>query len=364
MHEAPGRPNADEQDRRAKRERVLELLRRAGRDRLVLTTVGSLAWYLDGARPAVRLSAERGVVAVVVDADGDTVVVPANEADRFAAEELPPGVDVQVVDWWAPLLGPELRAGAPGVLTEDDPVAAEGLRAARAALLPAETGRYRRLGRDAAEALTATALLLRPRMTEQEAAARLGGELAARGADPVVVLVAGEERLPFRHALPTSGALGRRVMLVVCARRHGLIANATRWVALTPPSAAEVDAAERIRAVETAFLAATAPGRTLGEVFAAGTGAYAAHGFAADEWTRHHQGGPTGYWGRDPVATPGSTVPVVTGQAFAWNPSAPGVKTEDTVLLGAGRLEVLTADGVWPSTRDRLGLLRPDVLVR
>ena len=349
-------------DRAVKRDRVLELLRRTGRERMVLTSVGSLAWYLDGARPAVRLSAERGVVAVVVDADGDTVVVPANEADRFAAEELPPGVVVQVVDWWAPLPGPELSG--PGVLTEDEPVAAEGLRAARAALLPAETERYRRLGRDAAEALTATALQLQPRMTERAAAALLGGGLVARGADPVVVLVAGEERLPFRHALPTTGVLGRRVMLVVCARRHGLIANATRWVALAPPSAAEADADARIRRVESAFLAATTPGRTHGEVFAAGTGAYAEHGFPADEWTRHHQGGPTGYWGRDPVTTPGSALPVVTGQAFAWNPSAAGAKTEDTVLLGAGGLEVLTADGVWPATRDELGLLRPDVLVR
>ncbi|WP_299958739.1 Xaa-Pro peptidase family protein [uncultured Modestobacter sp.] len=356
------RPSAT--DRAVKRARVLDLLRRASRDRLVLTSVGSLAWYLDGARPAVRLSAERGVVAVVVDADGDTVVVPNNEAERFAAEELPADVAVQVTDWWAPLLGPELAAGGPGVLVEDDAVAAEGLRAARASLLPTETQRYRRLCRDAAETLTATALQLHPGMTEREAAARLGGGLIARGADPVVVLVAGEERLPFRHALPTAGALGRRVMLVVCARRHGLIANATRWVALAPPTAAEADADARIRAVETAFLAASTPGRTLGEVFAAGASAYADAGFPADEWTRHHQGGPTGYWGRDPVAGPDSSVPLVAGQAVAWNPSAPGVKTEDTVLLGEAGPEVLTTDGVWPASRDELGLLRPDVLVR
>jgi hypothetical protein len=351
-------------DRAVKRERVLDLLRRVGQERLVLTSVGSLTWYLDGARPAVRLSAEQGVVAVVVDADGDTVVVPNNEVDRLSAEELPPGVQVRVTDWWAPLLGPDLAPGSPGVLAEDDPVAAEGLRAARASLLPAETARYRRLGRDTAEALTATALSLQPRMTEREAAARLGGELMARGAEPFVVLVAGEERLPFRHALPTGGALGRRVMLVVCARRHGLIANATRWVALAPPTAAETDADTRIRAVETAFLAASAPGRRLGEVFAAGASAYADCGFPADEWTRHHQGGPTGYWGRDPVATPDSAVSLVAGQAVAWNPSAAGVKIEDTLLLGDGGLEVLTTDGVWPAARDELSLLRPDVLVR
>ncbi|SFN91768.1 Metallopeptidase family M24 [Geodermatophilus obscurus] len=361
MPEVPAPPTGD---RAQKRERVLDLLHTTGRERLVLSGVGTLSWYLDGARAAVRLSAERGVVAVVVAPDGDTVVVPANEVDRLRAEELPGDVAVRVTDWWAPLLGTDLAPGTPGVLHEDEPAAAEGLRAARAALLPGERARYRSLGRDTAEALTATALTLQPGTTERQAAARLGGELMARGADPVVVLVAGEERLAFRHALPTAGPLGRQVMLVVCARRHGLIANATRWVSFAPLDPVQADAVARIRAVETTFLSATQPGRTLGEVFADGVRAYGEQGFAVDEWTRHHQGGPTGYAGRDPVATPDSRVPVVAGQAFAWNPSAPGVKAEDTVLLGDGGPAVLTSDGVWPTTPDDLGLPRPDVLVR
>jgi len=351
-------------DRAEKRRRVLDLLRRTGSERLVLTGVGALAWYLDGARSFVQLSAERGVLAVVVGPDGDTVVTPNNEVERMVAEELPDDVVLRVRPWWEPLLGPDLAPGAPGVLHEDDPVAAEGLRAARATLLPGEQDRYRLLGRDTAEAMTATALLLRPDTPEREAAAMLARELVARGADPTVLLVSGEPRRAFRHPLPTAAPLGERAMLVVCARRHGLIANATRWVCFTPPSVEQQDADQRIRAVETAFLAATRPGATLGEVLAAGTAAYAEHGFAADEWTRHHQGGPTGYAGRDPVATPGSPLPVVAGQAFAWNPSGPGVKSEDTVLLGADGLEVLTADGVWPTAPDALGLLRPDVLVR
>jgi hypothetical protein len=69
-------------DRAVKRERALAVVRRAGRERLVLTSVGALAWYLDGARPAVRLSAERGVIAVVVSPHGDVVLAPNNEAER------------------------------------------------------------------------------------------------------------------------------------------------------------------------------------------------------------------------------------------------------------------------------------------
>ncbi len=37
--------------------------------------------------------------------------------------------------------------------------------------------------------------------------------------------------------------------------------------------------------------------------------------------------------------------------AFAWNPSAPGVKVEDTVLTTSAGIEVLTVDPRWPTVR-------------
>ena len=50
-------------------------------------------------------------------------------------------------------------------------------------------------------------------------------------------------------------------------------------------------------------------------------------------------------------------------QAFAWNPSVPGLKSEDTVLAGAALPEVLTVDPHWP-TEDVAGLRRPLLLER
>ena len=149
-------------------------------------------------------------------------------------------------------------------------------------------------------------------------------------------------------------------MLVVCGRRHGLIANATRWIedeGIRHPDE------ERILQVESGYLAATRPGTRLDEAFTAGTAAYAAAGFDADEWRRHHQGGPTGYAGRDPRATPETRDLVQENHAFAWNPSAPGVKVEDTVLVSSAGVEVLTHDPRWPTlVVDRLA--RPLPLMR
>ena len=340
-------------DRAAKRQRLLGVLDAAGAERLVLTTHGAIGWYLEGARTHTSLAGDP-LLAVVVDREGDTVVVYDNERERLEREELPAGLDIVEVPWHAPLAS--ALPNGPLVAREAD--VAPLLRAARASLLPAELERYRSLCRESAEAVTRVLLEVRPDDTERQVAAALGALLVARGIDPLVLLVAGRERLGHRHPLPTDAALGDRAMVVVCGRRHGLVANLTRWVRFGPARPGERDADERIREVEAAFFAATAPGTRLNEVFAAGIAAYAANGFDPDEWRRHHQGGAAGYNGRDPRATPHVADVVQLGQPFAWNPSAPGAKIEDTVLLAADGMEVLTADAAWP-TVTVAGLERP-----
>ncbi|MET4157179.1 M24 family metallopeptidase [Agromyces sp. PvR057] len=346
-------PETSVADRAAKRARVLDLLERRGATSIVLRSHTAVSWYLDGARTHVSLAGDP-VAAIVVRRDGDELRVFANEADRLLAEELPSRerLDVVRVPWHEAL-------AAPGVAELDEADVVADLRAARAGLLPGELGRYRRLGREVAEVLTDAASAALPTTTERQLAARLAGELAERGIDPLVTLVASRSRLAHRHPLPTEAPIGDRAMLVVCGRRHGLIANATRWLRFGPGDAGEADAMRRILDVEAEVLAATRPGATFGDVFAIGAAAYARHGFDADEWRRHHQGGAAGYAGRDPRAVPGLADVVHAGQAFAWNPTAPGAKVEDTVVVGSGRLDVLTVDPRWP-TVSVAGLDRPD----
>jgi Xaa-Pro aminopeptidase len=152
-------------------------------------------------------------------------------------------------------------------------------------------------------------------------------------------------------------------MLVVCPRRAGLIASVTRFVSFGPLAPALADAHRRLLEVDVAFNLATAPGARVGEVFARGAAAYAEHGFGGDEWRLHHQGGPTGYEPRDYIADAGADAVVEASQAFAWNPSATSLKSEDTILATAAGPEVLTADPEWPTVGVR-GVARPLVLER
>lgn len=338
-------------DTALKRARVHAILDDVDAPGVLLTSAAAVNWYLDGARTHVSLAAPP-IVAVEVTREGDRIHVTANEADRLSAEELPAGAELSVRDWWRPL--------DTGTLLSESAVAAQ-LRAARGELLPAERARYAELCRDAAAAVTDAVEAATATMTERALAARVHGELVARGAEPLVVLVGGASRAAHRHPLPTDAPLGRRAMVVACARRHGLIANLTRWLRFGPATAEEEDTQARILEVEADILAATRAERTLAAVLEAAAAAYPANGFAADEWTRHHQGGLAGYDGRDPRATPEAADRVPAAAHVAWNPTAPGAKVEDTVLVEDGLVTPLTADPRWPTVPVR-GVQRPSAL--
>ena len=340
-------------DHPVKRQRLLAILEERDASSLILSSHGALAWYLEGARTHTSLMGD-AVLQVRVDREGDVVSAFSNEAARLVAEELPAGMRVSGVPWFGALAdGFEKRVDS-RTLVESD-VLVE-LRAARASLLPVELARYRALCIDAAEAMTDVLGAASPMQTERSLAAALGASLLARGADPVVLMVAGNSRAGYRHPLPTEERIGDRAMVVACARRHGLIANITRWVRCATGKGPAND--ERILEVEAAYFDATEPGVALSSVFAAGSAAYARAGFEPNEWGNHHQGGAAGYNGRDPRATSTVTDRVQPNQAFAWNPSAPGAKIEDTVLLGPAGIEPLTLDDRWP-TVPYAGRLRP-----
>ncbi|KSU78547.1 Xaa-Pro aminopeptidase [Pseudarthrobacter enclensis] len=348
-------------DRAVKRRRVLDILDAAGRDALLLTSNTSLTWYLDGSRVHISLAGDP-IAAMLVDRDGDHLVTFNNEAGRIAAEELPEGVALHSVPWYGNLHHAAAAVGSnPGGSLLAETEAANGLRAARQQLLPAESARYAALSAEAAAIMTDVLSAARPETTEFELVSALAARVVAAGAEPLVLLCNGSGRSGFRHPLATHAPLGRRAMAVICARRDGMVANITRWVRFDAGTHQERDAEARIAAVEADIFDATVPGARLDRIFTEIQAAYTRHGFGADQWEQHHQGGPAGYAGRDPRVTSQATDVVVQDQAFTWNPSGPGVKIEDTVQLTEHGLQVLTVDPRWPVTTVN-GLDRPATL--
>jgi len=237
----------------------------------------------------------------------------------------------------------------------------------RYSLEPEEVKRFQALGRDAEVAMNETCHKINRGQTEFKIAGELSAACWQRNLTPVVVLIAVDERIKkYRHPIPTKSKLKRCAMLVLCARRSGLIVSLTRLVhfgALPEELRRRHDAA---CAIDAAFIHATKVGVPVKEVFNRGIAAYAAQGFP-DEWHLHHQGGPCGYETRDYVGSPSATGKVLPNQAFAWNPSITGTKSEDTILATKNGTEILTAAKNWPMVVIKLGngkIFRPGILIR
>ncbi len=235
----------------------------------------------------------------------------------------------------------------------------------RWSLTPEEILRYRKVGKLSGEAMEVVSKRMRKGWRENQVAAELSGELVSRGLEATVILVGSDERLKrYRHPLPTNHKIQKTVMMVTCAKGYGLIANLTRIVHFGPMA---MDLRLRHQAcleVECAMWSKSRIGMEASEVFEAGVSEYTAQGFPG-EWKKHHQGGPTGYETRDYLATPDCPHRLVENQALAWNPSITGTKSEDTVLLTAKGLELLTPTPDWPMLKVTYGgkkYLRPDIL--
>ena len=328
------------------------------------------AWATCGGSNAVLLASESGAAEVFVTADGAWVLTDSIEAPRLRDEEVPDGLDVVEFGWADP--GEQERfvreaAGAREVASDrpaDGEVALPAqVVAEKRRLRSGELARYRTLAVAAAQAMTETLNGATPGMSELEVAGLGMDAMLRRGLEPGLVLVAGSRRLElYRHPRPTAEPIGDRVGVVFCARRHGLYANLTRFGYFRPPTAAELDATRTVAEVEADAWSASLPGAMLGDVFAAIVDAYARRGRLGAE-RGHHQGGTTGYLSREVIATPGSRVRLDTPVALAWNPSLPGSKIEDTVLLTDEGIEIITVDPDWPSV-ELAGRARPDLLVR
>jgi len=326
--------------------------------------LGNLAWLLCGGDALVSF-ADSPVAEAVVTQKGVSVLMAEVERDRLEREAFPEGTEAHYYPWHDPAAREVLLEDllGTGKVLSDTPGQGFEVRdfwPLRVPLTPEEVDRYRALGQDASEAFTETLRALEPGLTEHQIAGRLAQALRARGMQPALILVGADERLRYRHPLPAGNVFRERVMIVTCARRAGLYANLTRFVSARPLSDADRDAYTRLLAVEDTLLRYTQHGVSTRELFGEMTRAYAEVGFEG-EWRRHHQGGPCGYKTRDFLLQEGGDKMLVDGSAYAWNPSVPGLKVEDTVLLLEDKLEVLTHDPRWPSVEVG-GRPRPDVL--
>ncbi len=335
---------------------------------LYLQNAGSFAWATCGAASYINTASTNGLASLLITMDRQYVVTTNIEAPRLETEERlsAQGWEFQVTPWHTSQadikkLCPNENLASDGPFPGAIDLSAD-LARLRANLTPEEGERFRELGEICARAMDAAIKSVRPGQTEFEIAARLSAEAEGQGVQAIVNLIATDERISYyRHPLPTAKKLEKYAMLILCGRKYGLVCSLTRLVhfgTLADELKRKMEACARI---DAGYIGSTRPGVTLGDIFSQAAATYAATGFP-DEWQKHHQGGPSGYEPREYLAVPGSTDKVSIGQAYAWNPSITGYKSEDTILVGETHNQILTEIPNWPAMIID-GIARPAILV-
>jgi antitoxin VapB len=328
-----------------------DLMKTKGLDAFVLRRNPNLAWAIAG-RAHVPTTIDMACFDLIITHDSATAVTNVVEAPRLIAEELPSEVSVQAIKWSEgrdPLLpnGSKVGSDQPGADRIDLGIEVEMMRAS---LIESDLARFQNICIDTAVALGNAMKQAESTDREIDVAGLITHSLWQADLEIAFLGVAGQERVHrFRHPLPTDSVVGNRVSASICAKRKGLIASVTRIVTFGEVTDQMITDYTSIFKVEAALLDATIVGNSFSDPINAAIAAYPANGFDSDEWTKHHQGGPTGFLPRDWPANKGSTRLIQSNQPIAWNPTGKGWKAEDTIIATNSGVKLLSVDPEWPS---------------
>ena len=357
--------------------RVKAYLAKRDIDGVILAQRPNFSWFTGGGLSYVNAASETGVAGLYIDADKCLCVTNNIEAPRLKKEELKgTGIDICEVHWydgakakqmWENLIGKKNVAADINVTGLPLQNIGDDFAVLRAELSEFEIRRYKEVGVIGGSCLGYVARHVKAGMSEFEIAGMISEYCFRRQARPWVILVAADERIKqFRHPIPTDKKLEKTVMLVVCVEKYGLIISCTRFVTFGSLTSDLQNRHQATVNIDTAFISSTVVGRKLADIFAIGLKAYEENGYN-NEWQLHHQGGPTGYAARDFCVQHNSPGQVCPNQAFAWNPSITGTKSEDTIIATPSGPEVISITEDWPMIngqwQDRT-LSRPAILTR
>jgi Xaa-Pro aminopeptidase len=356
-----------------KERRVRVFLNSKGFKAVLLKRQANFSWLTSGGLNLVGITTEIGTASLLITGSEKFFISNNIEAPRMIEEEVleQQGFVAKIYPWHEDrevatvkdLVG-EAPLGSdvpfPGAVAVPEEIAR-----LRYSFTPEEVCRYRWLGETASRALEQALMETRKGEKESEVVGRLCNNLWKDRIDPVTLMAAADDRVSrFRHPIPTERSIQKYLMVSVNARKWGLIVSLTRFIHFgkVPDELMEKYLANVF--IDCSFMAASLPGLPACEVLQRGINAYREKGYP-DEWKLHHQGGSIGYTGRDYRTTFHTQEIIQENQAFTWNPSITGTKSEDTILATSKGLDLITRPIIFPKLRmeaEGMPFLRPGIL--
>jgi Xaa-Pro aminopeptidase len=356
----------------AKQAQAAALLQETGCEGLLTLETENFAWLTSGGTARSTLDASE-LPALFYTSDQRWLLASNADTQRLFDEELDE-LGYQLKEWpwhWGreQLLadlcqGRRLLCDRPLGETR---LVSEQFHKLRRLLTPYEQACARALGQIVAHALEATCRTITPGETEREVAGQVTHRLLHRGAIPLQVGVAADDRSKvYRRFGFTSAPIRKHAVVCVTARKYGLHATASRSICFGPPEPSfrqEHDIACKVGAT---YIASTWPDAVPREVLGAGRRVYQITG-AEHEWLQCPQGFVTGRCAVESSITPQTEELFQHGLMVTWRASAGAGVSCDTFLVTDKGPRLLTPTEVWPLKRIRIqgaDFVRPDLLQR
>jgi Xaa-Pro dipeptidase len=353
---------------------IRNLIKKRNLDGILITKQNNFSW-LTGGKSFVNIASDLSVCKLLITPEDIYVITNNVDAPLILEEEINKlNVSTKIFQWYE--LEKEKRYieglltnGVYGTDFETDKAEciSDDLYTLRTVLTDQEINEYKLLGQDCATSLEEICESTKVGETELEIAGKIAGKLYPKDIIPVILLVATDERAyKYRHPLPTSKSLNEHAVLSICGRRKGLIAAVTRIIHFGTPPKELKDKHDTVVKIDANFIYNTRPGKRVKDIFKNAIDSYKEAGYE-DAWESHFQGGLTSYNTREHKASLYSKEIVKENQAYAWNPSISGTKSEDTFLVMNEGNEMITETGNFPYSEIKRGnmiIKRPDILIR
>ncbi|OGF48655.1 MAG: hypothetical protein A2044_02400, partial [Candidatus Firestonebacteria bacterium GWA2_43_8] len=281
-----------EREVEAKEKKLYKFMKKNKIDTLLISNLNNFAWLTGGGDSQVRLTQMSGVCTAVFTGGKKYIVTSNIEGVRIVDEEVKGlGYTLEAHNWWeAPKKEDIIKALiGTGSAASDDGIyntrKIDGdLMQLRMVLSNEEVRKYKWLGKKAGKAMSRVCKKIKKGSKEDDVSAALAKELFKEGIQPSVLLMAQEDRvMKYRHPVSTQTTINKYIMVVLCAKKWGLVVSLTRIVhfGAVPAELAKKHAA--VIKVDATLNLCTKAGLTIGEVFRRAQAVYKETGFEK-EW--------------------------------------------------------------------------------
>lgn len=329
---------------------------------ILIESVTNIAW-LTGGRAFISIASEKACASIIVEEDRIFLLSPDNETQRLLKEEFT-GIELSFLEYpWNET--PQSVYPRHNKLTKDSCLNGE-ITELRSVLTPLEIIELKKLGQESAEIVEQQCRELKSGTSELAIAGKLCDKFWAAGIEPLVLNIAGDERAyTYRHPVATAKTINKQANISVAVRRKGLHVTFTRIVYFGAPSEEFIKQHKVAIYLESCAMELTRPGIKVNEIFLKIIALYETLGFA-NEWQKHPIGGLIGFQPREYNVTGRTKEVLKANQAFCWNPTINGTKSEDTFLITDDGMELITHTGNFVYIEVDNGkrtILRPDILL-